>query len=75
MSNLGWPAHGLPHVSIEIGPEQSGLTTAMYLYRTGFQDGDFGTASAISWILFVIIAVLTWLNNKAFAPKHEESAA
>jgi multiple sugar transport system permease protein len=57
------------------GVEQSGMTTAMYLYRTGFQDGDFGTASAISWILFVIIAVLTWLNNKAFAPKHEESAA
>jgi multiple sugar transport system permease protein len=57
------------------GAEQSGLTTAMYMYRTGFEYNEFGTASAISWILFVIIAVLTWVNNKVFAPKREEGMA
>jgi cellobiose transport system permease protein len=54
------------------GVEQSAMTAAMYMYREGFAFGNFGTASAISWILFVIIAVLTWINNRVFAPKHEE---
>jgi multiple sugar transport system permease protein len=44
-------------------------TSAMYMLKTGMTDGDFGTASAIAWILFVVIGVLTYLNNKLFAPK------
>lgn len=44
-------------------------TSAMYMLKTGMTDGDFGTASAIAWILFVVIAALTYLNNKLFAPK------
>lgn len=48
------------------GMEYSGMTTAMYMYRTAFEFNDFGLASAISWFLFVIIAVVTWLTNRAF---------
>ena len=48
------------------GMEYAGMTTAMYMYRTAFEFNDFGLASAISWFLFVIIAVLTWLTNRAF---------
>jgi multiple sugar transport system permease protein len=48
------------------GMEYSGMTTAMYMYRTAFEFNDFGLASAISWFLFVIIALLTWLTNRAF---------
>lgn len=48
------------------GMEYSGMTTAMYMYRTAFEFNDFGLASAISWLLFVIIALLTWLTNRAF---------
>ena len=42
------------------------MTTAMFMYRMAFSDGDFGTASAVSWILFLIIAALTWANGRLF---------
>ena len=51
------------------GTDQSGMTTAIYMYRTAFDFNDFGTASALSWILFIFVAVLTWLTNLAFKPK------
>ena len=31
-----------------------------------FSDGDFGLASAISWLLFLVIAALTWGNGRLF---------
>ncbi len=49
------------------GVEQSGMTTAMYMYKTGFDFNDFGTACAISWLLFILIAALTYANQKIFA--------
>jgi multiple sugar transport system permease protein len=49
------------------GVEQSGMTTAMYMYKTGFDYNDFGTACAISWLLFILIALLTYANQKIFA--------
>ena len=51
------------------GSDQSGMTTAIYLYRMAFDFNDFGAASAMSWLLFILVAVLTWLTNKAFAPR------
>jgi multiple sugar transport system permease protein len=51
------------------GTDQSGMTTAMYMYRTAFEFNDFGGASALSWLLFVFVAVLTWLTNRAFKPR------
>lgn len=51
------------------GTDQAGMTTAMYMYRTAFEFNDFGTASALSWLLFVVVAVLTWITNRAFKPK------
>lgn len=48
------------------GVEQSGMTTAMYMYRTAFEFNDFGLASAIAWMLFVIIAVMTYVTHKVF---------
>ena len=55
------------------GSDQAGMTTAMYMYRTAFDFNDFGTASALSWILFIFVAVLTWLTNLAFKPKGGEA--
>jgi multiple sugar transport system permease protein len=51
------------------GTDQSGMTTAIYLYRTAFDFNDFGAASAMSWLLFIVVAVLTWLTNRAFRPR------
>jgi multiple sugar transport system permease protein len=48
------------------GSDQAGMTTAIYLYRTAFDFNDFGAASAMSWLLFAVVALLTWLTNRAF---------
>ncbi len=37
------------------GPEDRGLTLVMYLYQTGFQTGDLGFASAIGWIMALVL--------------------
>jgi multiple sugar transport system permease protein len=49
------------------GTDNAAMTTAMYLYRTAFDFGEMGTAAALSWLLLLAIAGLTWLNNLAFA--------
>jgi multiple sugar transport system permease protein len=51
------------------GPDQSGMTSAVYLYRMAFDFNDFGGASAMSWILFAVVALLTWITNRALRPK------
>jgi len=51
------------------GSDQSGMTTAIYLYRMAFDFNDFGAASAMSWLLFIVVAVLTWVTNRAFRPR------
>jgi len=51
------------------GSDQSGMTTAIYLYRMAFDFNDFGAASAMSWLLFIVVVVLTLLTNRAFKPK------
>ncbi len=53
-------------VDIDKGVAHSVMTTAIFMYRTAFSDGDFGTASAISWLLFIVIALLTWANARIF---------
>lgn len=50
------------------GVENSAMTTAMFMFKYAFEySGEFGTACAISWMLFVIIALLTWLNQWIFS--------
>jgi multiple sugar transport system permease protein len=46
------------------GPDQAGMTSALYLYRMAFDFSDFGGASAMSWLLFVLAAALTWATNR-----------
>lgn len=51
------------------GTDQAGMTAAVYLYRMAFDFNDFGGASAMSWLLFIVVVSLTWLTNRAFRPK------
>ena len=51
------------------GLDQAGKTAAMHMYATAFVDSDFGTASAIAWLLFMFIAAVTWGNNKLLGGK------
>jgi multiple sugar transport system permease protein len=48
------------------GPDQAGMTTAMYLYRMAFDFNDFGAASAMSWLMLILVGALTWTINRAF---------
>ncbi|MCE7989605.1 MAG: sugar ABC transporter permease [Caldilinea sp. CFX5] len=43
------------------GPNNATLTQVLYLYRKGFQDFQFGYASALAWALFLVIMVFTVL--------------
>jgi multiple sugar transport system permease protein len=44
------------------GPLNSTLVYLIYLYRNGFNFFRMGYASAMAWVLFLIILVLTWLQ-------------
>lgn len=47
------------------GPQNSTLVYMIYLYRNGFNFFRMGYASAMAWVLFVIILLLTWLQFRA----------
>lgn len=51
------------------GIDNSGLTVSMYVYKVGWSYLDMGMASAISWILFIIIAVFSALFYLGFGKK------
>ncbi|TJZ64048.1 carbohydrate ABC transporter permease [Chitiniphilus eburneus] len=58
-----------PYILTQDGRGGSGgaaATTAIYLYRTAFDFGDFGTAAAMSWLLFLAIAGLSWGAHRLF---------
>lgn len=44
------------------GPNNSTLTPVLYLYQQGFQQFSQGYASAVAWVLFVLIFGLTLLQ-------------
>jgi len=46
------------------GPENSMLFYALYLYHNGFNYLKMGKASAMAWILFIIVAIVTWILIK-----------
>ncbi len=51
------------------GTGRAGETSAMFMLRMAMIEGDFGAASAIAWLLFVLIAFITFMNKRFFAPK------
>lgn len=50
-----------PYIITGGGPADSTLTYALYLYQTAFEYRKAGYASAMAWILFVIIMAVTML--------------
>jgi multiple sugar transport system permease protein len=51
----------VPFVMTKGGPGESTLTYMYFLYNTGWVEISMGMASALGWILFVIIMVITLL--------------
>ena len=48
------------------GSDQAAMTTAVYLYRMAFDFNDFGAASAMSWLLFILVTALTVVTHRLF---------
>lgn len=47
------------------GVAKEGLTLTMYMYREAFHFGEYGTATATSWLVFLGILVFTLVNLRA----------
>lgn len=50
------------------GPNGKGLTIVFYLYRNAFKYSNMGQASAVAWLLAILIIIITILNF-AFSKK------
>jgi len=55
---------GAADISAAGGPNNSSLVLMLYLYREGFSFMHMGYASAIAWILFIILFTLTIIQLK-----------
>jgi multiple sugar transport system permease protein len=52
-------------ISNEGGPNNNSLVYVLYLFMNGFRWFRLGYASALAWVLFVIIVILTVLMLRA----------
>ena len=55
------------------GPGHAAMTTAVYMYRTAFEFNDFGLASAMSWLLFVVVGTLVFFTYRWLRPEERAS--
>ena len=46
------------------GPDRSALFYAVYLYENAFKYLKMGYASAMAWLLFLLIVLLTWIATR-----------
>ncbi|MEO6876721.1 MAG: sugar ABC transporter permease [Opitutaceae bacterium] len=61
----------LYHETYGNGPENKALSIVTYLYQTGFRSGDLGYASAIGWVLTLVLVGLALLQRQL--TKREEA--
>ncbi|HHW57368.1 MAG TPA: sugar ABC transporter permease [Clostridia bacterium] len=52
------------YVITEGGPGYSSTTIVNYLYQKGFREYEMGIACAVAYLLFVVLLILTMLQNK-----------
>jgi multiple sugar transport system permease protein len=45
------------------GPGNSSSVLVYYIYNTAFQNSDIGYASAMSWVLFLLVFAFTMVRN------------
>ena len=51
------------------GPQYATTFYSLYTYQNAFEDFKFGYASAMAWILFIIVVFFTWLAFKGLSKK------
>jgi multiple sugar transport system permease protein len=50
-----------PYIMTQGGPNNASLLYVLYLYRKAFQEYEMGYASALAWVLFVLLAAISFL--------------
>lgn len=51
------------------GNNYMGITSSIYIYNNAFRWGYYGVASAASYVIFLVILVLSWINKRLFREK------
>ncbi|MDQ4215000.1 sugar ABC transporter permease [Microbacterium capsulatum] len=51
------------------GPNNATLTPVLYLYKVGFQQFDFGYASAIAWMLVILTGIIALVQFRVLREK------
>ncbi len=60
---------GAGEAESKFGPDDSGMTIVPFLYRKGFEFFKMGEASAIAYVLFILLFILTYFNLKFITRK------
>ena len=55
------------------GPGQSTTVATFYIYRQAFTQFKLGYGAALSWIVFIIVYLLSYIILRAFKPEEAES--
>lgn len=53
-----------PYIMTQGGPDNASMFIVLLIYRTAFRNQEMGYASAMSWVLFVIIGIMTAIAFK-----------
>jgi multiple sugar transport system permease protein len=67
-----WQVFDQIYVMSQGDPAKTTLTPAYLSYRTAFRDFDYGSGAAISFILFLIIVLLTLLQRRVMRDREDE---
>jgi ABC-type sugar transport system permease subunit len=55
------------------GPDNAGLTIVMYLYNNGFLAGDLGYASAVGWVLALMMLIVSLIQVRLTGAAQREA--
>ena len=67
-SLIGWFQYfSLPYIMTQGGPMQSTNVYSYYLFQNAFQFFKMGYASALSWVLFLVIVTFTYITFRSSA--------
>ena len=58
----GFQVFSQAYIMTDGGPNNASLFYVFYLYREAFRNSQMARACACSWVLFIIIAVLTFIT-------------
>ncbi|MER5337111.1 sugar ABC transporter permease [Micromonospora sp. NPDC002717] len=67
-----WQVFDQVYVMSQGEPAKTTLTPAYLSYRTAFRDFEYGSGAAISFVLFLIIIVLTLVQRRVMADRDAE---